>query len=115
MRTHFRNLAGASLANLEPQMRDQIDQLVKRAIRQSPWVEDGLFSTGNYYWVNLGRDRASEFYRRTLELFPDGQKRPTGLLARSLDRVSGAQAGSRGHAGKRMCAAVPTSSYVQDD
>ena len=50
--------------NLEPRMLDEVDQLEKRH-PQSPWVEDGLYSTGNYYWVNLDRDRAAEFYRRT--------------------------------------------------
>ena len=57
---------------LESQMLDEIDQLAKR-FPQSPWVEDGLFAAGNYYWVNMDRARAAEFYRRTLEAFPDGK------------------------------------------
>ena len=57
---------------LESQMLDEIDQLAKR-FPQSPWVEDGLFAAGNYYWVNLDRARAAEFYHRALEAFPDGK------------------------------------------
>src|SRR5258707_8793910 len=98
--------------NLEPQMLDQIDQLVKRH-PQSPWVEDGLFSTGNYYWVNLDRDRASEFYRRTLELFPDGKNAQqaswrvawTAYLERKPEAADMLEAYVR---------RFPTSSYVQD-
>jgi soluble lytic murein transglycosylase len=98
--------------NLEPQMLDQIDQLVKRH-PQSPWVEDGLFATGNYYWVNLDRDRASEFYRRTLELFPDGKNAQqaswrvawTAYLERKPEAADMLEAYVR---------RFPTSSYVQD-
>jgi soluble lytic murein transglycosylase len=61
--------------NLESQMLNEIEQLAKR-FPQSPWVEDGLFAAGNYYWVNLNRARAAEFYRRTLEAFPDGKDAP---------------------------------------
>ncbi len=57
---------------LEPEMLDEIDQLTKR-FPQSHWTEQGLFSAGNYYWVNLDRSRAAEFYRRTLDAFPRGK------------------------------------------
>ena len=98
--------------NLEPQMLDQIDQLVKRH-PQSPWVEDGLFATGNYYWVNLDRDRAAEYYRRTLELFPDGKNSQqaswrvawTAYLQRKPEAADMMEAYVR---------RFPTSSYVQD-
>jgi soluble lytic murein transglycosylase len=98
--------------NLEPQMLDQIDQLVKRH-PQSPWVEDGLFATGNYYWVNLDRDRAAEYYRRTLELFPDGKNSQqaswrvawTAYLQRKPEAADMLEAYVR---------RFPTSSYVQD-
>jgi len=98
--------------NLEPQMLDQIDQLVKRH-PQSPWVEDGLFATGNYYWVNLDRDRAAEFYRRTLDLFPDGKNSQqaswrvawTAYLERKPEAADMLEAYVR---------RFPTSNYVQD-
>jgi len=98
--------------NLEPQMLDAIDQLVKR-YPQSPWVEDGLFATGNYYWVNLDRDRAAEFYRRTLDLFPDGKNSQsaswrvawTAYLERKPEAADMLEAYVR---------RFPTSSYVQD-
>ncbi len=98
--------------NLEPQMLDEIDQLVKRH-PQSPWVEDGLFATGNYYWVNLDRDRAAEYYRRTLDLFPDGKNSQaaawrvawTAYLKRKPEAADMLEAYVR---------RFPTSSYVQD-
>jgi soluble lytic murein transglycosylase len=98
--------------SLEPQMLDEIDQLVKRH-PQSPWVEDGLFATGNYYWVNLDRDRAAEYYRRTLDLFPDGKNSQaaswrvawTAYLERKPEAVDMLEAYVR---------RFPTSNYVQD-
>jgi soluble lytic murein transglycosylase len=98
--------------NLESQMLDAIDQLVKHR-PQSPWVEDGLFATGNYYWVNLDRDRAAEYYRRTLELFPDGKNSQqaswrvawTAYLERRPEAADMIEAYVR---------RFPTSSYVQD-
>ena len=98
--------------NLEPQMLDEIDQLVK-SHPQSPWVEDGLFATANYYWVNLDRDRAAEFYRRTLDLFPDGKNSQaaawrvawTAYLERKPEAADMLEAYVR---------RFPTSSYVQD-
>jgi len=37
----------------------------------SRWTEAVLFLAGNYYWVQLERDRASGFYKRVEEQFPD--------------------------------------------
>jgi soluble lytic murein transglycosylase len=98
--------------NLEQQMLDQIDRLVE-SHPQSPWVEDGLFAAANYYWVNLDRDRASEFYRRTLDLFPDGKNSQaaawrvawTAYLERKPEAADMLEAYVR---------RFPTSSYVQD-
>jgi peptidoglycan lytic transglycosylase len=58
--------------DLESQMLAEIEDLSKR-FPQSSWLEDGLYAAGNYYWVNLDRDRASDFYRRAIGLFPDGK------------------------------------------
>jgi soluble lytic murein transglycosylase len=98
--------------NLEAQMLGEVDQLEKRH-PQSPWVEDGLYSIGNYYWVNLDRDRAAEFYRRTLELFPDGKNSQsaswrvawTAYLERKAEAADMLEAYVR---------RFPTSSYIQD-
>jgi soluble lytic murein transglycosylase len=98
--------------NLEPQMIDEIDQLLKRH-PQSPWVEDGLFAMGNYYWVNLERDHAAEFYRRTLDAFPDGKTSQTAAWRVAwiayLDRKP--EAADLLEAYVRR---FPTASYVQD-
>ena len=61
---------------IESQMLDDIDQLVMR-FPQSQWIEDGLFAAGNYFWVNMDRDRAADFYRRTLDAFPNGKNAQT--------------------------------------
>ena len=60
---------------LESQMLDDVDELSKR-FPQSPWSEEGLFATGNYYWVNMDRERAAGFYRRALDV-PAGKYAPT--------------------------------------
>ena len=57
---------------LEPQLLEVVEQIAK-SFPQSPWVEDALFAAGTYYWANVDRDRAAEYYRRVLEAFPDGK------------------------------------------
>jgi soluble lytic murein transglycosylase len=60
---------------LESQMLDDIDRLTKQ-FPNSAWVEDGLFAAGNYYWVNLDRSHASDFYQRAVDEFPGGRDTP---------------------------------------
>jgi len=36
----------------------------------SKWAASALFLAGNFYWVRLDRDRASDFYKRVAEQFP---------------------------------------------
>jgi soluble lytic murein transglycosylase len=36
----------------------------------SRWTESAYFLAGNYYWVQLDRDRAASFYKRLAENFP---------------------------------------------
>ena len=57
---------------LEAQLLEDVDQLVKRYPQKS-WTADALFGAGNFYWVNLDRARASEYYRRSLDISPDGK------------------------------------------
>jgi peptidoglycan lytic transglycosylase len=40
---------------------------------QSKWAEEALMSAGNYYWVALDRAKATAFYQRILDNFPDGK------------------------------------------
>ena len=61
---------------LEPQLLADIDQLVAR-FPHSIWTADALFGVGNFYWVDLDRARAADFYRRSLEISPDGKNAPT--------------------------------------
>jgi len=60
---------------LESQMLNDIDQLTKQ-FPKSAWVEDGMFAAGNYYWVNLDRSHASDFYQRAVDEFPSGKDAP---------------------------------------
>ncbi len=56
----------------ETAMLADVDALVK-GYPKSSWTADALFGAGNFYWVNLDRDRAADFYRRSLEIAPDGK------------------------------------------
>ena len=53
----------------EPQMIAAVEAVITRA-PSSHWAESALFLAGNYYWVQLDRDRASSYYKRLEENFP---------------------------------------------
>jgi soluble lytic murein transglycosylase len=53
----------------EPEMTDAVEAAVSRA-PASHWAESALFLAGNYYWVQLDRDRASSYYQRIVDQFP---------------------------------------------
>jgi len=53
----------------DAQMTAAVESAVSRA-PQSPWAESALFLAGNYYWVQLDRDRATSYYKRVEENFP---------------------------------------------
>ena len=97
---------------LDAEMLDDVDQLAKR-FPQSAWVEDGLFAAGNYYWVNMDRATASEFYRRALDTIPNGKNAPSAAWRVAwtayLDRQP--EAADLLEAYVRQ---FPTSSYIQD-
>ena len=40
---------------------------------QSRWAEDALMAGGNYYWVELQRSKAVNYYQRILDAFPAGK------------------------------------------
>ncbi len=96
---------------LESEMIEDVDQLSQR-FPQSSWTEEGLFAAGNYYWVNMDRDRAAEFYRRALD-DPQGKNALTAAWRVAwtayLDRKP--EAADMLEAYIRQ---FPSSSYVQD-
>ncbi len=49
--------------------RQAVESAATRA-PQSRWAEQALFLAGNYYWVQLDRDRASGYYKRVADNFP---------------------------------------------
>ena len=53
----------------EAPMLAAVDSIVARAPK-SRWAELALFAAGNYYWVQLDRDRAASFYSRVADGFP---------------------------------------------
>ena len=59
-------------ANKESEMLAPIEELAQK-YPQSKWCEDGLFSAGNYFWVNMDRARAVTYYQRVLDQFPAGK------------------------------------------
>jgi soluble lytic murein transglycosylase len=51
----------------------QMVAAVEAAVSRSPasrWSESALFLAGNYYWVQLDRDRAASYYKRLSDSFP---------------------------------------------
>jgi soluble lytic murein transglycosylase len=60
---HYRN------QQQESQMVSAIDAAVSRD-PASRWTESALFLGGNYYWVQLNRDRATGYYKRLADNFP---------------------------------------------
>jgi soluble lytic murein transglycosylase len=53
----------------ESQMIAAVDSAVAHA-PDSRWSESALFLAGNYYWVQLDRDRAASYYQRLYANFP---------------------------------------------
>ena len=53
----------------EAPMLAAVNSITSRA-PNSRWAELALFAAGNYYWVQLDRDRASSFYSRVADNFP---------------------------------------------
>ncbi len=53
----------------ESQMIAAMESAVARA-PDSRWSESALFLAGNYYWVQLDRDRAASYYKRVSDNFP---------------------------------------------
>ncbi len=54
---------------LDADLTTAVESAVARA-PSSRWAELSIFLAGNYFWVQLDRDRASAFYKRLEENFP---------------------------------------------
>ena len=39
----------------------------------SRWADEALMAAGNYYWVNLDRNKAAQYYQRVLDTYPDSK------------------------------------------
>ncbi|HEU5411924.1 MAG TPA: transglycosylase SLT domain-containing protein, partial [Candidatus Acidoferrales bacterium] len=50
-------------------MNATVAQMLTR-VPQSTWTERALFSLGNYYWVNMQRDKAAAQYQQVVDKFP---------------------------------------------
>jgi soluble lytic murein transglycosylase len=59
-------------AKLEAEMFAAIEKVVS-TYPQSPWAEEALFAAGTYYWLNLDRAHAAEYYQRIVSSFPMGK------------------------------------------
>jgi len=59
----------------EGQMVTAVEGVVSRA-PSSHWAESALFLAGNYFWVQLDRDRAAGYYKRLEEIFPASTNAP---------------------------------------
>jgi soluble lytic murein transglycosylase len=59
-------------AKKEAEMFSALEQIAQK-YPQSKWNEDGLMAAGNYYWVELDRNKAVSYYERMLEVFPEGK------------------------------------------
>jgi soluble lytic murein transglycosylase len=55
----------------DAQMAAAVEAVASRA-PSSGWAESALFLAGNYYWVQLDRDRAANYYARVADQFPAG-------------------------------------------
>jgi soluble lytic murein transglycosylase len=53
----------------EAEMVAAVDSAASRA-PSSYWTEESFFLAGNYYWVQLNRDKAASYYSRLMQLFP---------------------------------------------
>jgi len=56
----------------ESEMLAVIEQLAQK-YPASKWTEDALMAAGNYFWVDLNRNKAAASYQRVLDSFPSGR------------------------------------------
>jgi soluble lytic murein transglycosylase len=56
----------------ENEMLSVIEQLAQK-YPASKWTEEALMAAGNYFWVDLNRNKAAASYQRVLDNFPAGR------------------------------------------
>jgi soluble lytic murein transglycosylase len=56
----------------ENEMLSVIEELAQK-YPASKWTEDALMAAGNYFWVDLNRNKAAAWYQRVLDSFPSGR------------------------------------------
>jgi soluble lytic murein transglycosylase len=56
----------------ETEMLDAIERVAQK-YPSSKWAEEALMAAGNYYWVDLNRNKAAAYYQRVLDNFPNGR------------------------------------------
>jgi soluble lytic murein transglycosylase len=56
----------------ESEMLSAIEQLAQK-YPASKWTEEALMAAGNYFWVDLNRNKAGASYQRVLDNFPSGK------------------------------------------
>ena len=56
----------------ESAMLASIEQIVQK-YPNSKWADDALMAAGNYYWVNLDRNKAAQYYQRVLDTYPNSK------------------------------------------
>jgi len=59
-------------AKKEPELLSRSEALVEK-YPQSKWAEEALMMVGNYYWVELDRPKAVNYYQRVVDNFPSGK------------------------------------------
>jgi soluble lytic murein transglycosylase len=59
-------------AKKESDMLSAVEQLAQK-YSSSKWAEEALMAAGNYYWVELNRAKAVNYYQRVWDNFPDGK------------------------------------------
>jgi soluble lytic murein transglycosylase len=59
-------------AKNESVMLSAIEEIVQK-YPQSHWADDALMAAGNYYWVNLDRNKAAQYYQRVLDTYPNSK------------------------------------------
>jgi soluble lytic murein transglycosylase len=56
----------------ENEMLSVIEQLAQK-YPASKWTEEALMAAGNYFWVDLNRNKAAAWYQRVLDSFPSAR------------------------------------------
>jgi len=80
---------------------------------QSPWTEQALFETGNYYWTTLDRDHAVGYYQRVVSSFPATPDAGTAHWRIAWTAYMNRQDDAAGLL-EQYIQQYPTSSYVVD-